>query len=66
MSDVCCGRMAEDLDRCCERHERRADCPDALIGRMRGGYGIMAHDGGSSMIEIAFCPWCGTRLPAMD
>jgi hypothetical protein len=44
MGDVCCGRMAEDLDRRCERHEQRADCPDALIGRMRGGYGIMVHD----------------------
>ncbi|WP_443024326.1 MULTISPECIES: DUF6980 family protein [unclassified Sphingomonas] len=26
----------------------------------------MIHDGGSSMIGIACCPWCGTRLPAMD
>jgi hypothetical protein len=26
-------------------------------------YGIPVHDGGTSMVEIAFCPWCGTRLP---
>ncbi|HZY17518.1 MAG TPA: hypothetical protein VFE82_03505 [Ramlibacter sp.] len=27
-------------------------------------YGLIVHDGGSSAIAIAFCPWCGTKLPA--
>lgn len=26
-------------------------------------FGIPVHDGGTSKIEIAFCPWCGARLP---
>jgi hypothetical protein len=26
-------------------------------------YGIIVHDGGTSMVRIQFCPWCGTRLP---
>jgi hypothetical protein len=26
----------------------------------------MVHDGGSSVVEIAFCPWCGSKLPASD
>jgi hypothetical protein len=25
-------------------------------------YGIPIHDGGSSVIHIKFCPWCGTKL----
>jgi hypothetical protein len=57
--------MAADLNRTCDQHADRADCPDALIDRVRGGYGIIVHDGGSSVIAIAFCPWCGARLPAI-
>jgi len=26
-------------------------------------YGIKITDGGSSYLEINFCPWCGSRLP---
>lgn len=66
MSDHCCDRMAEDLTQTCTMHEERSSCPDALIGRVGEGYGIIVHDGGSSVIEIAFCPWCGTRLPGID
>lgn len=25
-------------------------------------YGIPIHDGGSSMVSISFCPWCGEKL----
>ena len=55
--------MAADLNRSCKQHADRADCPDALIGQVRGGYGIIVHDGGSSVFEIAFCPWCRAKLP---
>jgi hypothetical protein len=55
--------MQDDLERVCAMHADRSDCPDALIGRAGEGYGLMIHDGGSSMIPIAYCPWCGTRLP---
>lgn len=27
-----------------------------------GTYGIPIHDGGSSIIEIKFCPWCGNKI----
>lgn len=66
MTDHCCSRMAEDLSQTCTLHEHRSQCPDALIGRIGEGYGILVHDGGSSMIAIAFCPWCGTALPTMQ
>ena len=26
-------------------------------------YGISVLDGGSSTIQILFCPWCGQKLP---
>jgi hypothetical protein len=26
------------------------------------GYGLYVHDGGSSVIEILYCPWCGKKL----
>ena len=62
----CCTRMSEDLNWRCADHHNRADCPDAFITEMNGGYGLMVHDGGDSAIEIAFCPWCGASLPPMD
>ena len=60
----CCERMAVDLNQTCDQHHNRFDCPDNLMHRMRdGSYGLMVHDGGRSVIQIAFCPWCGTKLP---
>jgi len=58
--------MADDLNRVCAVHADRSDCPDAFVAEMNGGYGLMVHDGGSSAIEIAFCPWCGASLSQMD
>lgn len=59
--------MAADLGRTCDEHARRADCPDALVRRSSdGSFGLYVHDGGSSVIAIAFCPWCGTQLPARE
>ena len=52
----CCERMGHDLNRTCALHANRFDCPDALIAQMRGGYGVIVHDGGSSVVKIAFCP----------
>ena len=55
--------MAADLNQTCNQHADRYDCPDALIDQVRGGYGIIVHDGSTSFIKIAFCPWCGAKLP---
>jgi hypothetical protein len=61
----CCERMAYDLDQVCHDHADRFDCPDALIVKgVDGTYGLIVHDGGTSCIKIAFCPWCGTDLGA--
>jgi hypothetical protein len=55
--------MQYDLSHKCKVHKSRSDCPDALIEKVRGGYGLIIHDGGSGIIEIGFCPWCGSKLP---
>jgi hypothetical protein len=55
--------MAYDLSQVSNLHPNRYDCPDALIAEVGGGYGLIVHDGGESVIRIAYCPWCGARLP---
>jgi hypothetical protein len=39
--------------------------PDALVSYSPkfNEYGLIIHDGGSSVVLVSFCPWCGTRLP---
>jgi hypothetical protein len=59
----CCDEMAAELAVTCPMHENRNECPDALVARYNDGtYGILIHDGGSSIREIAWCPWCGSPL----
>ena len=64
--DYCCERMKFDLERVCKLHPDRFECPDSLVAQVRGGYGLIVHDGGSSVIEIKFCPFCGTELPSVQ
>ncbi|MCA1197527.1 hypothetical protein K9B35_06085 [Sphingomonas sp. R647] len=65
MSAHCCEMMRENVENVCDQHADRHDCPDCPIDfwPQSGLYGIMIHDGGSSMITIAYCPWCGIKLP---
>lgn len=62
MAIHCCDRMDYDLGQTCSVHPLRVDCRDALIKELRGGYGLIIHDGSSRVIEIVFCPWCGSKL----
>lgn len=49
--------------RVCDQHADRFDCADALIHRRDSGrHGIIIHDGGTSILEILVCPWCGSDL----
>lgn len=65
MYQHCCDRMKAEVDRKCDVHPRRADCPDALVDFAENleEYGLLVHDGTSSIIRILYCPWCGSRLP---
>ncbi|QGZ96107.1 hypothetical protein DSM104635_02964 [Terricaulis silvestris] len=60
----CCDSMERDLAQVCGQHADRFDCPDALItfNSETKRYGLIIHDGGSSAMTIAFCPWCGANL----
>ena len=57
--------MADAADTTCDQHKDRFDCPDALISYYAkfDEYGIIVHDGGTSVIGITHCPWCGMKFP---
>ncbi|WP_425594845.1 DUF6980 family protein [Qipengyuania aestuarii] len=64
MSSHCCEMMRENVENVCDRHEDRFECPDALIhcSEAQDRYGLIIHDGGTSIIRISYCPWCATKL----
>ncbi len=57
--------MTEAVTSVCADHPDRFDCPDAIVDYTPqfNEYGFIVHDGGTSTIALAFCPWCGARLP---
>lgn len=64
--DHCCETMRYHVESSCDQHPDRFDCPDAIVSYNKrfNEYGIIVHDGGSSVILMFYCPWCGTMLPA--
>jgi hypothetical protein len=48
----------------CEIHTDPRDCPDVLVIRdeRRQTFGLPVRDGGSSVVKIRFCPWCGIEI----
>lgn len=64
----CCKDMEREVERVCDEHPDRFECSDCVVGyrpTLRE-YGLIVHDGGSSMVVIRFCPWCGTRLAVKE
>lgn len=61
----CCEQITAEVEKECKDHSDRSQCPDALVAYFPkfDEYGILIHDGGSSFIQIYYCPWCGTQLP---
>ena len=45
-----------------QRALRDEDVPLIFVPKFRE-YGIRVLDGGSSFIELYYCPWCGKKLP---
>lgn len=60
----CCEMMEYHSKHNCIEHENKYDCPDSLIdfNEQSKNYILIIHDGGTSGIEIKFCPWCGKNL----
>lgn len=61
---ICCNTMKYHLEYKCDIHKNDFDCPDKIIfkSKKEKNFGIIIHDGGSSYIEIIFCPFCGNKL----
>jgi tryptophan synthase alpha chain len=68
LSQHCCDTMRHYVTWECDMHPTRADCGDCIVEYWpdQDRYGILIHDGGTSMVAIAFCPWCGAALPDAD
>ncbi|WP_445489601.1 DUF6980 family protein [Niallia sp. 03133] len=64
MKKHCYEDMTYHANFTCDLHNDPYVCPDKLIlfNEKEKDYGLIIHDGGSSSIEITFCPWCGARL----
>jgi hypothetical protein len=60
----CCEMMRSNVENQCDEHQDRFDCPDCLVAHRpkTDEYGLIVHDGGTSIIAIRFCPWCGADL----
>lgn len=58
--------MKQQVEYTCDIHSDLSDCPDALVAysAKTGDFGLRIHDGGSSVVTIQYCPWCGTHLAA--
>jgi hypothetical protein len=65
MAKFCCEVMQRQAGHSCEQHPNPWDCPDALVIYISkfDEFGIVIHDGGAAFSKIAFCPWCGAKLP---
>ncbi|MFI6514557.1 DUF6980 family protein [Spirillospora sp. NPDC050679] len=61
----CCEVMERQLDHRSDPHADPYECADALVSYSErfDEYGLIIHDGGSSVSLISFCPWCGAELP---
>lgn len=62
---VCCDTMKAELEKVCAAGHAPRECPDTLVAYVAkfDEYGLVVHDGGTSLVQILFCPWCGSRLP---
>jgi hypothetical protein len=61
----CCEAMESAVAEPCDVHGWTEWCPDRIVhySARFDEYGIPILDGGSSVIVLSFCPWCGRSLP---
>ncbi len=66
-SSLCCESMQAALEMDCEDHDDPFECPDSLIAYNKAfnQFGLIVHDGGTSVILIRHCPWCGAALGSL-
>jgi hypothetical protein len=63
-NNFCCITMANNVFLSYnENGEIDIENHDVVINKWKDGtYGIPIHDGGSSVVKINYCPWCGSKL----
>jgi hypothetical protein len=63
-STFCCLTMATHVSEGIgKRGKTIYDNVDVIIRKWEDGtFGIPIHDGGTSVITISYCPWCGLKL----
>ena len=59
----CCDTMTRQLNQACDQHEPW-QCADSLVAfwPKTKTYGFRVHDGGTSIVVINVCPWCGADV----
>lgn len=64
MKKHCCEDMDYHVNFECDMHRDLFECPDKIViyDNEEDDYGLIIHDGGTSSIRIAFCPWCSSKL----
>ncbi|MGM0865185.1 MAG: DUF6980 family protein [Bacillota bacterium] len=64
MNEQCCEDRGYQTNFMCDIQNNPFDCSDKIIisNKRDNKYGLIFHDGGSSNVEINFCPWCGSKL----
>ncbi len=57
--------MSFQVNKSCDQHSDRWDCGDSVVVYLPyfDEYGLPLRDGGTSMILVQHCPFCGTELP---
>lgn len=52
---------------CAQMHAQANQASPAFISYSAGSraYELLAHDADGSRLRLIFCPWCGTKLPAL-
>jgi hypothetical protein len=66
MADHCCEMMRYNVEYTCDVHPDRGDCPDCLVDYWETSSRyvlLIRNEAGGGGIVIAYCPWCGTKLP---
>jgi hypothetical protein len=61
-TQYCCADLESFAELDCDFHQSKWECPDVLFHKFKNGKtGIIIHDGGESVIDIKYCPFCGAR-----
>ena len=62
-ADYPCPHTAYYSQHRCDIHDDAWDCPDTMLVRCEDkSFGLPVRDGGTSLIAISHCPWCGIKL----